>query len=529
LSPTPFSELTELCKALEATSKRKEKTRLLADFLKALEPREVAPAVLMVVGSVFPEFDPRSLEVGWRTMRGVLDSGRQTTLLDEPLTVEGVHGTLVRIAEAEGQGSRKVKTGLLQGLINEAGPEEAEVLVRIIFGEMRIGVSEGMMLEGIAEAAGVEAKLVRRTLMLTGDLGKVAEIALASGEEGLIGVRMRIFTPLKPMLASMSYDAGEVIEHFGGEASFEHKLDGARIQIHRQGDIVKIFSRRLSDVTESLPDVVDVVRGRVESDDVILEGEAVAMGEGGKPLPFQDLMRRFRRVHDVLEMVERIPLRLNLFDVLYLDGALLIDEPYSRRRELLERVCPADLLVPRLVTGDEKEVGSFLEEAIKAGHEGLMAKRLDSRYTPGVRGKRWFKLKPAETLDLVVAAADWGYGRRTGWLSNYHLAAREGEEYLVIGKTFKGLTDDEFRWMTERLQGLKVRETQGTVHVRPELVVEVAFNEIQRSPHYKSGFALRFARITRIREDKALDEADSLERVRELYEEQFRYKAKADF
>ena len=529
MSPTPFSELAGLCRDLEATSKRKEKTRLLADFLSALEPREVAPAVLMVVGSVFPEFDPRSLEVGWRTMQGVLESGRQTTLLDEPLTIEGVHGTLVRIAEAEGQGSRKVKTGLLQRLINEAGPEEAEVLVRIVFGEMRIGVNEGMMLKGVAEAAGVEAGLVRRALMLTGDLGRVAEIALSSGEAGLRGVRMRVFTPLKPMLASMSYDAGEVIEYFGGEASFEHKLDGARIQIHRQGDIVKIFSRRLSDVTGSLPDVVDVVRGRVESEDVILEGEAVAIGEGGKPLPFQDLMRRFRRVHDVLEMVERIPLRLNLFDVLYLDGFLLIDEPYSRRRELLERVCPVDLLVPRLVTGDEKEVGSFLEEAIKAGHEGLMAKRLDSQYTPGVRGKRWFKLKPAETLDLVVAAADWGYGRRTGWLSNYHLAAREGEEYLVIGKTFKGLTDDEFRWMTERLQGLKVRETRGTVHVRPELVVEVAFNEIQRSPHYKSGFALRFARITRIREDKALDEADSLERVRELYEEQFRYKAKADF
>jgi len=386
-----------------------------------------------------------------------------------------------------------------------------------------------MMLEGIAEAAGVEARLVRRALMFTGDLGKVAETALASGEEGLRGVRLRVFTPLKPMLASMSYDAGEVIDYFGGEASFEHKLDGARIQIHRQGDIIKIFSRRLSDVTESLPDVVDVVRGRVESEDVILEGEAVAMGEGDKPLPFQDLMRRFRRVHDVLEMVERIPLRLHFFDVLYLDGDLLIDEPYSRRRELLERVCPADLLVPRLVTGDEKEVGSFLEEAIKAGHEGLLAKRLDGQYTPGVRGKRWFKLKPAETLDLVVAAADWGYGRRTGWLSNYHLAARDGEEYLVIGKTFKGLTDEEFRWMTERLQGLKVRETRGTVHVRPELVVEVAFNEIQRSPHYKSGFALRFARVTRIREDKALDDADGLERVRELYEEQFRYKAKADF
>jgi len=529
VSPTPFSELADLCRALEATTKRKEKTRLLSDFLRALEPREVAPAVLMVVGSVFPEFDSRTLEVGWRTMQGVLDSGRQATLLDELLTIEGVHGTLVRVAEAEGQGSRRVKTGLLQGLINEAGPEEVEVLVRIIFGEMRIGVNEGMMLVGVAEAADVPAGLVRRALMLTGDLGRVAEIALASGEGGLRGVKMEFFTPLKPMLASMSYDAGEVIAGFGGEASFEYKLDGARIQIHRRGERVRVFSRRLSDVTESLPDVVDVVMELVESDDVILEGEAVAIGEGGKPLPFQDLMRRFRRVHDVAEMVERIPLRLQLFDVLYLDEGLLIDEPYSKRRELLEKVCPDDLLVPRMVTGDTERVEAFLEEAIKAGHEGLMAKRLDSPYTPGVRGKRWFKIKPAETLDLVVAAADWGYGRRTGWLSNYHLAAREGGEYLIIGKTFKGLTDEEFRWMTERLQGLKVRETRGTVYVRPELVVEVAFNEIQRSPRYRSGFALRFARITRIREDKDLDDADSLKRVRELYEEQFRYKARADF
>jgi len=528
VSPTPFSELAGLCRALEATTKRKEKTRLLAEFLRGLAPDEVAPAVLMVVGSVFPEFDPRILEVGWRTMQGVLEGDRQTTLFAEPLTIRGVHETFAKIAEASGPGSRRVKTGLLQGLVSRADKDEAEVLVRIVFGEMRIGVNEGVMLEGIAEAAVVEAGLVRRALMFTGDLGEVARTALEDGEAGLKGVRMRMFVPLKPMLATMSYDIGEVIDAHGGETAFEFKFDGARIQIHRQGDQIRIFSRRLSDVTESLPDIMELVRKQVKSEGVILEGEVVAIGEGEKPLPFQDLMRRFRRVHDVEGMVAKIPLKLHLFDVLYLDGRLLVDEPYEERWRQLESVCPKELLAERMITGDVDEVETFLKWAMEAGHEGLMAKRLDSVYAPGKRGKRWFKIKPTESLDLVVAAADWGYGRRTGWLSNYHLAAREGGEYLVIGKTFKGLTDDEFRWMTDRLQGLKVRETRGTVHVRPELVVEVAFNEIQRSPSYRSGFALRFARVTRIREDKGPEDADSLERVRELYEEQFRYKAKAD-
>ena len=526
MPPTPFSELAKLCKALEATTKRKEKTSLIAEFLWGLEPNEVAPAVLLVVGSIFPEFDPRTLEVGWRTMKRVLEGGRQTTLFDEPLTIGRVQDILSRIAEASGSGSRRIKSGLLEGLISKADPEEVEVLVRIIFGEMRIGVNEGVMLEGIAEAVGVGTVLVRRALMLTGDLGEVARVALEEGEEGLRGVRMRMFVPLKPMLATMSYDIGEVIEEHGGETAFEYKFDGARIQIHRRDEGIRVFSRRLSDVTESLPDVVHLIRDSVGSKDVILEGEVVAIGEGEKPLPFQDLMRRFRRVHDVAGMAEKIPLRLHLFDILYLGGRLLIDEPYEERWRLLEGVCPEGLLAERLVTGELVEAQTFLRRAMEAGHEGLMAKRLDSEYTPGSRGKRWFKIKPVETLDLVVAAADWGYGRRTGWLSNYHLATREGGDYLVIGKTFKGLTDDEFRWMTDRLQGLKTRETPGTVHVRPELVVEVAFNEIQRSPHYKSGFALRFARINRIREDKGPEDADTLDRVRELYERQFRYKAK---
>ncbi len=526
MSPTLFADLANLCEALEATTKRKEKTRLLAGFLRRLEPGEVAPAVLLIVGSIFPEFDPRTLEVGWRTVKRVLEGGRQTTLVEEPLTIQRVHRTLEEIADASGPGSKRIKEGLLEGLISRADPREVEVLVRIVFGEMRIGVNEGMMLEGIAEAAGVEPKHVRRALMLTGDLGEIAGIALTGGEEGLGRVGVRMFVPLKPMLAVMAYDIAEVIEEHGGRTAFEYKFDGARIQIHRRGDDVRVYSRRLTDVTDSLPDIVDLVGLSIASEDVILEGEAVAIGEGGKPLPFQDLMRRFTRVHDVAEMADKIPLKLHFFDVLYLEGRLLIDETYEERWRMLDEVCPSGLLAQRLITDNAAEAGDFLKRAMEEGHEGLMAKRLDSRYTPGVRGKGWFKIKPVETLDLVIVAADWGYGRRTGWLSNYHLAARDDGGFRVIGKTFKGLTDEEFGWMTRRLQGLKVKETPQTVHVRPEVVVEVAFNEIQRSPHYRSGFALRFARVTRIRQDKGPEEADSLDRIRELYEKQFRYKAR---
>jgi DNA ligase-1 len=527
--PTPFSDLASLCRSLEATTKRKEKTRLLANFLHRLDPDEVAPAVLLTVGQVFPEFDARVLEVGYVMVKKALEGSRQTTLLEEPLTITHVYGTMGEIAGASGPGSRRTKETLLKGLISKANREEAEVLIRILFGEMRIGVNEGMMLEGIAEASGIDLKLIRRSLMVTGNLGEVARAAIEKGEDGLRGFGVTLFVPLKPMLAVMSYDIEEVLEEHGGKTAFEFKFDGARIQIHRRDDEIRVYSRRLTDVTESLPDVVGLVEERINSKEAILEGEAVAVGSGGRPLPFQDLMRRFTRVHDVGEMVERIPLRLHLFDVLFLEGRALIDEPYEGRWGALERICPPDLLAERIVTDDVADAEEFLRRAMEAGHEGLMAKRLDSVYSPGVRGKGWFKIKPVETLDLVVTAAEWGYGRRTGWLSNYHLAARDGEGYAMLGRTFKGLTDEEFGWMTSRLQELKVEETESTVHVRPELVVEVDFNEIQRSPHYESGFALRFARIKRIRTDKGPWEADTLDLVRELYEKQFQYKAKADF
>jgi len=529
MTETRFSELAQLCRDLESTTKRKEKTRLLSEFLRRLEPDEIAPAVLLIVGQIFPEFDARTLEVGYMTVKRVFEGGRQKTLTEEPLTILNVYRALEGMARASGSGSRRLKESLLRGLISGADPDDVDVLMRIIFGEMRIGVNEGMMLEGIAEAASLDDAPIRRALMLTGDLGKIARTALAEGEEGIGRIGMAMFNPIKPMMAVMSYDINEVLEEHGGVSAFEFKFDGARIQIHRRGEAVRIFSRRLSDVTDSLPDIVYLTEKRIESRDVILEGEAVAVGHDGKPFPFQDLMRRFTRVHDIAEMVEKIPLRLHLFDVLFLDGRLLIDEPYEERWRLLEKVCPPDLLAERMISGDVAEIEAFLKRAMEAGHEGLMVKRLDSKYTPGVRGKGWFKIKPAETLDLVIIAAEWGYGRRTGWLSNYHLGAREDGGYAMLGKTFKGLTDEEFKWMTGRLQDLKVNETRTTVYVKPEIVVEVDFNELQYSPHYKSGFALRFARIKQIRPDKRPEDADTLDRVKDLYEKQFQYKAKAEF
>jgi len=527
---TPFLELADLCAELEKTTKKKEKSHLISSFLRRLNEEEIAPAVFLIVGTVFPESDQRVLEVGGRTLWKIEEGrGKQSPLIQKPLTILQVHKYFEEIAAASGKGSRKRKEALLESLFSQANPTEAEYLTRILFGEMRIGVNEGMMLEAITEAAEIDLRLVRRSHMMLGDLGEVALRALKEGEAGLQRVNVQLFKPIKPMLAEMSYDLKEVLERHGGKTAFEYKFDGARIQIHKRDQQIKIFSRRLTDVTESLPDIVELVKEKIRAREVLLEGEVVAIGADEKPLPFQDLMRRFRRVHEIGDMVKRIPLKLHLFDVVYLNGKSLIDKLYRERWDLLSQICEEGLLAERIVTNSVPEAEGFLKRAMEAGHEGLMAKALNSGYTPGVRGKLWFKIKPADYLDLVIIAADWGYGRRTGWLSNYHLAARDEEtgEYLVVGKTFKGLTDEEFTEMTRRLQELKVSESRYTVYVRPSIVVEIAYNEIQKSPHYKSGFALRFARITRIREDKGPQEADTLNRIRRLYEKQFEHKAMA--
>jgi DNA ligase-1 len=330
------------------------------------------------------------------------------------------------------------------------------------------------------------------------------------------------------MLAQVADNVDDALKEHGGKTAFEFKYDGARVQIHKSDEGVKIFSRRLTDVTESLPEIVEMAR-KMPAREVILEGEVVAVDRQGFPIPFQHLMRRFRRVHGILDAAEKIPLKLYLFDIIYLNEKNLISLPYEQRRETLASAVGDVPLTSQLVTDSVGKAEGFLKQAISAGHEGLMAKRLDSPYTPGTRGKRWLKIKPIlEPLDLVIVAAEWGYGRRHAWLSDYYLAARDIEtgEFQSVGKTFKGLTDAEIIDITKRLKGLIVETEPRRVVVVPKIVVEVAYNEIQRSPKYECQMALRFARITRIRDDKTPEEASTIQQIREIYERQFQKKGR---
>jgi len=550
-----FSELAMLGERLEQTTKRRELAGLLAEFLLKLSPEEIPPAVRLTVGQVFPEWDSRALNLSAKAVSQAIDElidaspavrkqvsaqavdpGEATRMLLEQsrindpvqpaLGLTEVFQILTEIAETSGRGSRTRKSELLGKLFVRATPIEAKYLVKIIYQEMRHGVNEGVMIEGIAKAAGLKANLVRRANQLLGELGEVALIALTQGKSGLARVTLQVFRPMKPMLAQTAETPEEAFESYPDGMALEYKLDGARVQIHRREDEIRIFSRNLADVTASLPDVVQEIKETLSSTEAIVEGEAIAVDAQGRPLPFQHLMRRFRRKYDVDEMVSEIPVQLFLFDALYLDGRSLLELPNQARWEALETAMAGQNLVRRLLPKTVQEAKDFADQAYRDGHEGVMAKELASDYSPGVRGKSWLKLKHIVSLDLVVVAADWGYGRRHGWLSNYHLAALDQEtgDYLVVGKTFKGLKDDEFKEMTARLLELEVSREGSTVFMQPRVVVEVRFNEIQESAQYRSGLALRFARISNIREDKSVAEADTMETLRALYNQQFEYK-----
>jgi DNA ligase-1 len=516
----PFQEFAVLCRALEQRRGRLEKRALVAEYLAALPDDDLPHAVAFLTGRAFSVSDPRTLSVRGMPASPPLAAG-------PPLTVIDVANAFAAIADASGAGARAGREVRLVELAARASPLECLYLARIIGGEMRTGVSDGLVLEAIAAASAAPTDVARRAALLLGDLSAVAVLARQGGAAALERAEPRVFVPLLPMLAEIADTFETVFAAHGGETVLEYKYDGARVQIHGDGARVRIWSRRLSDVTASLPDIVARARGFAAAP-FVLDGEVVALGPDGRPLPFQELMRRFRRVHDVEEARGRMPLALHLFDCLYADGRALMDLPYTERWRTLERMTDGRDLAERRIAHSVDEAEAFRAAALRAGHEGVMAKDPRSTYAPGGRGKRWFKLKTAETVDCVIVAADRGSGRRVGWLSNYHLAVADGDGLAEVGKTFKGFTDRQFAEMTERLQALAVADDGYTMRVRPDVVVEVEYNEIQKSPTYPSGLALRFARIARVRDDKGPGQATTLAELRSLYEAQFLRKARAE-
>jgi DNA ligase 1 len=436
-----------------------------------------------------------------------------------PSTLEllEVHAILERIGTTTGPGSQAERRQALVRLFERATEPERLFLTGLLLGELRQGALEGMMVEAVAKAAGVTASEVRRALMLAGDLGVVAASAIAEGRRGLTRFRLTVLRPVRPMLAQTAPDLHDALRRVA-PAAVEWKLDGARIQVHRVKDEVRIFTRNLADVTARVPEIADAVRG-LAVNTVVLDGEAIALGSDDRPLPFQATMSRFGSRLEVDRHRRSVPLTPFFFDCLHQDGDDLIDRPAGDRLEALAARVPEALRVPRVVAADVEEARPVLDAALERGHEGVMVKALEAPYEAGRRGASWLKVKRANTLDLVVLAAEWGHGRRRGWLSNLHLGARDPATggFVMLGKTFKGMTDAVLSWQTERLLGLETRRDDYTVFVRPELVVEIAFDGLQASPRYPGGLALRFARVKGYRPDKRPGDADTIDTVRAIH------------
>ncbi|MHA1649783.1 MAG: ATP-dependent DNA ligase [Candidatus Helarchaeota archaeon] len=527
--PTSFLNLAKLCDKLEKISKTKEKIALISNFLRSLSPNEIKPAVFLIIGTPFAESESQTLDISWRSILETNYTAKQTTLFNQPLTIRAVHEYFCKLAQISGSGARKKRKRLLEMLFRESSPLERKFLVRMILGEMRHGVAKGLMIKAIAEAAHLDYSLIKRLSAIYGNIGEIARLALVGGEEGLIKIEVAPFTPIKPMLAENLDSLDGLFKKPISPMAIEYKYDGVRVQIHKKADKVHIYSRRLKDITSNFPEIADLIKKTIPNHSCILDGEIIAIRRNDqRPLPFQELMRRFKRIHEVQRLRQEIPVQLYLFDILLLDDKILFDYPYQERWNILATICKGLTLASRIISSEKEEITRFYQAALAAGHEGILLKKLNSPYSPGERKKDWLKLKEAIHADLVIIAADWGSGRRTGWLSNYHLAALDPLKgtFHEVGKTFKGLTDEEFQDMTANLQKIKTYKTQYTVYVKPQIVVEVAFNEIQKSPQYPAGYALRFARIKRIRLDKDPSEVTSLDEIAYLYERQFEKKAR---
>jgi ATP-dependent DNA ligase I len=494
--------------AIGRTRSRKAKTELLASCLRRLQPKEVPIAVAYLSGRL-PQ---GTIGVGWASLRE-----RPPPAAASTLGLIEVDAALERIRLAVGPGSQEARRRELSALFAAATEPEQEFLSRLLIGELRQGALEGSVVEGVAAAAGVPAAQVRRALMLEGDLGTVAAAAIAEGEAGLRRFSLTVLRPVYPMLAQTAADTADALDRIR-PADVEWKLDGVRLQVHVLRGEVRAFARTLADVTDRVPEVVDAMSG-LPFEAAILDGEAIALRPDGRPHPFQVTGSRFASRIDVEGQRRRsTPLSPFFFDLLHLDGEDLIDRPARERLEIMDRHLPSGLQVPRTVAGDAATAERFLDEALAHGHEGVMIKAFDAPYEAGRRGAGWLKVKRAHTLDLVVLAAEWGHGRRQGWLSNLHLGARDPSGgFVMLGKTFKGMTDEMLAWQTERLLKLEISREGIVVHVRPELVVEVAFDGLQASPRYPAGMALRFARIKGYRYDKRPGDADAIDTVRAIF------------
>ena len=507
-----LTELAGVSRTVSQTSARLAKVAALADALRSAAPAEV-PVVVAYLSGELPQ---RQIGVGWAALRSVPAPAEASSL-----TVLAVDKAFSQIGAVAGRGSAAERKRLVAELFAVATADEQYFLVRLLSGELRQGALDGVMTDAVAKAAEVPGAEVRRAVMLSGSLAMAAQAALVGGSDALREFGLQVGRPLKPMLASSEASIDEALGRIDGAAAVEWKLDGIRVQAHIADGKVRLFTRSLDDITDRLPEVVTALAA-LPVHDAVFDGELIALRADGRPYAFQDTASRAASEVDAPSATRQragtVPLSVFLFDALHLNGTDLIDLPDAERHAALASVVPAAMLMPRLVTDDPGEATAFFQDAVALGHEGVVVKSLTTPYAAGRRGAGWIKVKPRHTLDLVVLAVEWGHGRRNGWLSNLHLGARDPETdgWVMLGKTFKGLTDEMLTWQTEKLLALEDRRDDWTVYVHPELVVEIAFDGVQRSPRYPGGVALRFARVLRYREDKPATEADTIDAVTAL-------------
>jgi DNA ligase-1 len=503
-----LAKVVEVSRQVAETSKRLEKTALLAALLQQLAPEEIEPAMAFLSGSL----RQGRLGVGYATLHGAMPEPATAASLE----ILQLDRLFAQLAGVKGAGAEQRKRFVLDEIFRHSTREEQAFLFKLMGGELRQGALEGIMLEALAKATNLPADRIRRAAMMAGGSGAIAQAVFDKGEAGLAQFDIQLFRPVQPMLAQSAEDIRSAVEELG-EAALEFKLDGARIQVHKSADRVVIYSRAANDVTVAVPEVVQAVRA-LPARDLILDGEVLSLTPDGRPQPFQVSMRRFGRKLDVEKLANELPMTPFWFDLIYLDGMPLVDEPQRVRFQELKRLTPPKNVIPHLTTGDSERAEDFLARALAGGHEGVMAKAVGSSYAAGARGQSWLKIKQARTLDLVVLAAEWGNGRRRGFLSNLHLGARDTEKggFAMLGKTFKGLTDEMLVWQTAELLKLEVARDKYTVYVQPKLIAEIAFNEVQVSPRYVSGMSLRFARVKRYRSDKSAADADTFLAVQKL-------------